>query len=196
MTAPRAGIGFLAHTGWAVAVALSGPLDAPRLAVRRRVELWEGRDAHVYHRAAEGDPRAALQIVTRAEELSRRKAREALDSLRAELGPVTADVVIVGSSARIPADLAAVLRSHPLVHSAEGALFRSALAAASAAASLQVQVVAARDLQGRAAAALRMSGPELARRIAELGRTVGSPWAKDQKDCAAAAWLALAGRHA
>ena len=196
MTTPRAGIGFFAHTGWAVAVALSGRADAPRLALRRRVELWEGRDAHVYHRAAEADPVAASQIVARAEDLSRRKASEALDSLRAELGPSLAGVVIVGGSARIPGDLVAVLRSHPLVHSAEGALFRSALVAAAGAADLPVRVVAAREIQTRAAEAVRVSVAELSRRIAELGLTAGSPWGKDQKDCAAAAWLALASHPA
>ncbi len=33
MSAPQlAGVGFFAHTGWAAAVALAGPLDAPRVA--------------------------------------------------------------------------------------------------------------------------------------------------------------------
>ena len=44
MSAPQlAGVGFFAHTGWAAAVALAGPLDAPRVAARRRLELWDNR---------------------------------------------------------------------------------------------------------------------------------------------------------
>ena len=192
-TPPLAGIGFFAHTGWAAAVALAGPVDSPRVAARRRLDLWEGPDAHAYHRAAELDPRAARELIARAVDLSRRRAVDALQTLLAEIGARAAGAVIVGGNARIPADLAAVLRSHPLVHGAEGELFRNALAAACAAANVQVQIVLARDLHARAAGAVRLPPAELSRRITELGRTVGSPWGKDQKDCAAAAWLALAG---
>ena len=193
MTAPRlAGIGFLAHTGWAAAVALTGPVDSPGVAARRRLDLWEGTDAHAYHRAAEIDPAAARELIARAVDLSRRRAADALQALLAEIGARASAAVIVGGNARVPAELGAVLRSHPLVHAAEGELFRSALAGACAAASVRVQTVPARQLAARAAQAVRLPVGELSRRIAELGKTVGSPWGRDQKDCAAAAWLALA----
>jgi hypothetical protein len=190
---PLSGIGFFAHTGWAVAVALAGPVDAPQVAARRRLELWKGTDAHAYHRAAELDLPAARELISRAEELSRRMAAEALRTFFAGLEARAAAGVIVGGNARIPADLAAVLRSHPLIHAAEGDLFRNALAAACAAANVRVEVVPARQLHSRAARAVRLPPAGLLRRITELGRTVGSPWASDQKHCAAAAWLALAG---
>ncbi len=191
----RAAVGFFAHTGWATAVALSGTPDAPRVAARCRVELWDDTDPQAYHQAAELDPGAARELIARAEVLSRRKA---VDSLQAFFGGLDARpfaAVIAGGNARIPADLAAVLRSHPLVHAAEGELFRRALATASAAADLRVQVVPAREVHRRAAEALGLPAGELSQRIAELGRAVGSPWGKEQKDCAAAAWLGLAGAH-
>jgi hypothetical protein len=193
MNAPRlTGIGFLAHTGWTAAVALAGPVDSPRVAARRRLDLWEGADAHAYHRAAEVDPGSARELIARAVELSHRKAADALQKLLAELGTGAGGAVIVGKIGRVPPDVAAVLRSHPLVHAAEGELFRGALQAACAAAGVRAQIVPPRELAARTAAAVRLPLADLSRRIAELGRSVGSPWGRDQKDCAAAAWLALA----
>jgi hypothetical protein len=48
-----------------------------------------------------------------------------------------------------------------------------------------------RDLHDRAAAALGIPLAELGRRLVDLGRTCGPPWAHDQKSAALVAWLAL-----
>jgi hypothetical protein len=48
-----------------------------------------------------------------------------------------------------------------------------------------------RDLEDRAAATLGLPVPELRRRVAELGRAGGPPWAQDQRSAALVAWLAL-----
>jgi hypothetical protein len=189
----RAAVGFSTHTGWAAAVVLAGTAERPRVVFRSRIELLEGTDRFVFHRAAELDLAAAERLVQHAEEVSRRKARE---GLRALLDPAQVRLVaagIVGGNARVPSDLAAVLRSHALVHAAEGELFRGALAFASEEAGLKVTAVPSQKLHARAAAALGLPEADLAARIADLRRGLGPPWGKDQKDGAAVAWLALAG---
>ena len=75
--------------------------------------------------------------------------------------------------------LAVVLRSHPLLHLAEGQLSQDAIAEAAQAAGLAVQNVSFHDL-------------DPTEQVAELGRAAGTPWRKDHKLAAAAALLALA----
>jgi hypothetical protein len=56
-----------------------------------------------------------------------------------------------------------------------------------------VPVLAIKERQLLASATARLSLAEtlLALRIDELGKGIGSPWAKDQKNAAMIAWLAL-----
>jgi hypothetical protein len=74
---------------------------------------------------------------------------------------------VVGGAARMPSDLASILRSHTLVHAAEGDLFRNALVEASKEAGLKVIAVPSRVLLGEAAAALRFAETDLSRRVAD-----------------------------
>ncbi len=191
--AERAAVGFSTHTGWAAAVVLSGTAKSPRVVFRSRVELWDQPDPHVFHRAAEMDLPAAGKLIQGAEDLSRRKAREGLRALLESVQLRMVAAGIVGGNSRIPSDLATILRSHALVHAAEGELFRAALAAASQQAGLKVTVVPSKKLPALVARALEIREADLPRTLADLGRGLGAPWGKDQKDCAAAAWLALAG---
>ena len=188
----RAAVGFSTHTGWAAAVVLSGSVERPRVVHRARIELWELADGFIYHRAAELDPEAGRKLIQRAEELSRRKAREGLRTLLEPLQVPLSAAGIVGANARLPSDLTAILKSHALVHAAEGELFRRALALASEGAGLKVATVPARKLPAMAAQALGIGEAEVPRRVADLGRGLGAPWGKDQKDAAAVAWVALA----
>lgn len=188
----RAAVGFSTHTGWAAAVVVSGTASSPRVVLRSRVELWDLPDPHVYHRAAELDPAAAGKRIQDAQGVSRGKARE---GLRALLGTLQVRVVaagIVGANAQLPSDLAAILRSHALVHSAEGELFRGALSFASEEAGLEVTTVPSRKLAALVARAFGIAEADLPRRLADLGHGLGAPWGKDQKDAAAVACVALA----
>jgi hypothetical protein len=48
-----------------------------------------------------------------------------------------------------------------------------------------------KDLLAEAAAALRCSPGDIAETITRIGRGLGPPWAKDQRDAATAGWYAL-----
>ncbi len=178
---PHVTIGLRAHTGWAVAVALAGPLGAPAVVDRRRLDLTDPEvPRQAFHVAADLAADAAEELVERAtrtaETLAERAVRGLVGELRSAGHQVAGAGVALGSA----------------MHAAEGELYREVLVQASAACALPVTGVPERDLYDRAAAALRVPVPDLRRRVAELGRACGPPWAQDQKSAALVAWLALA----
>jgi hypothetical protein len=197
----EAALGFSVHTGWSAVVAVTGPVSAPRVLDRRRIELIgsTGRgSAFVYHAARELDAVAAELLITSARTLGGRLAESALAELLTRLTVrgdrvVAAGIPVSGGKPLPP--LPDILRSHSLVHSAEGALFRQVLVEASAACGLRVEVVSRRDLAKRAAAVMGVRTDALVSRLAALGKALGPPWAQDQKDAALAALIALAGWH-
>ena len=56
----------------------------------------------------------------------------------------------------------------------------------------KLTAVPSRKLAALAARAFRIAEAGLPRRLADLGRGLGAPWGKDQKEAAAVAWVALA----
>jgi hypothetical protein len=159
----RAAIGFSVHTGWAAAVVLT---DAPSVLARFRIDLatTEHDARFVYHAAAERG--RAAERIRKAAALARGHAEAAL---RAAIAAHAVGVAALPASKRVLPELATILASHPLLHAAEGELYRLAIAEACAALGLLV-------VTPRAVAPLVQPGP---------------PWAKDQRDAAALAWGAL-----
>jgi hypothetical protein len=92
-------------------------------------------------------------------------------------------VSIVGEVRNLP-PLAVVLRSHPLLHAAEGQLARQALAEAAEREGLTVHSVSPRSLHDM----------DLTQRVVDLGRAAGPPWRKEHKLAAVAALVAQSGR--
>lgn len=84
-----------------------------------------------------------------------------------------------------------ILDVHFRMHKAEGILFRDALARAAERCDLRLVEVLEKRLEHEAKEALGKSAPALREKVARLGRRVGPPWGKDQKDAALAAWIAL-----
>jgi hypothetical protein len=189
---PRA-LGLAPHSGWAVAVVLGGSAREPSVIARERLELTDAQlpgSKAPYH-ALEPLPLAdaALQLA-RYQACAARLAGAAIAALLERTGPVRA-AGILASSGRVGADLAAILASHALIHTADGNHFRAALATALEAHGVPVKRIAQRELPARAAAALAVDAPVLASRLAALGRGVGAPWGADQKAAALLAWLLL-----
>jgi hypothetical protein len=193
----RAALGFCVHTGWAAMISIAGPVVSPMILERRRVEMIAGSDPEsppfVYHAARKLPLRGAERFIREAAELSLSKALAALEVAVAELGKrhyeVVASGIIVGDRP-LQATLETILKSHSLIHAAEGELFRVAVKRASQALRVPVCEIRARDLRSRAAELLGMSPSEVPQRLASIGRSAGRPWAKDQKDSLLAALLA------
>jgi hypothetical protein len=85
-----------------------------------------------------------------------------------------------------------ILSSHALIHTAEGELFRNAVASACEDQGLPVSRVKERELLADAGKQLGMSAEEVQRQVADMGRPLGAPWGQDQKYAALIAWMALA----
>lgn len=193
-----AALGFRAHSGWAAAVTLAGPPEAPRVVDRRRLELEGGTiegAKQPFHFAEEMPFAAAARHISRCEksarELSDRGVLSLLDDAMAH-GLRVAGSGILQTSGRVLPDLRGILASHALIHAAEGEHFRDALVRASEAAKIPVTRVKERELLETAASELQIVASQLQSTVTEMGRTVGRPWRQDQKLATLMAWLVLA----
>jgi hypothetical protein len=198
----KAAAGFRAHSGWAAVVVLAGPLRSPAVIHRSRIELV-GHDRpsakQPYHAAEAMSLPQAEKFIRRStedtERLTRRALRALVDELRAKGYQVKGCGLLLGSG-RPLGTLATTLASHALIHTAEGNLFREALQHASQHCRLPVTGIRERELYSGAVKTLRMPLGKLQASLAAMGRTVGPPWALDQKHAALAAWLALGSKSA
>jgi len=186
-------IGFSVHTGWAASVSVAGPLGSPRVVDRRRIRLADSDDtvrAEVYHRAARLRASAAAKFVRESRDAAARRARAAIESLRESQPLLAAGIPL--SAGKLPSDLAGILRAHPFIHTAEGVFYREALATGAEACGIDVVRIPRRELADRFAAALETDDAGARECLTAMGRAAGPPWARDQKDAAMAALVALA----
>jgi len=84
-----------------------------------------------------------------------------------------------------------ILAVHFRMHKAEGILFRDALARAAGACGLRLVGILEKQLDDHAQRALPSSMNSVRKTIASLGKSVGPPWGRDQKDASLAAMIAL-----
>jgi len=198
--ATRAALGCKLHTGWAMLVALAGQPGEIRILFRGRIELLpldESIPRFVYHEAAELSLPRAMALVNSAREASQKAARLAIKDVLRELDSrgAKADVCgVLSSSTLVPDDLSRILQSHPLIHAAEGALFRQAIILACENGGLAVTTAREREVWPRAAAAWSIAEPRLRKEVDALRASVGAPWSADHKTAAAIALLALKSR--
>src|SRR4029077_2851592 len=99
--------------------------------------------------------------------------------------------ILIGSGRPLP-PLDVILRSHPLVPTAEGELYRDAVARACESLGLRVVRLPAKELEKRARSALSTSESRMRAQLDAAGKASGRPWGAEQRECALAAWIALA----
>jgi len=189
----RVAIGLKARTGRAILVAVGGSRDLRVLARNEMRLLPEGAMAP-YH-AAEGlGSRAAQKRVDRDIAAARRLAEEGIraadKSLTAAGHRVCGCGVLIGGGMP-PWNTEEIIAVHVRMHHAEGELFRDVLVHGGTACGLAVATLPEKTALDAAAHALAISRSELDARLAALGKTIGPPWAKDQKEAAAVALVAL-----
>jgi hypothetical protein len=191
----KVAFGMKAHSGWAALVVVGkGERDFVVLD-RRRVELVEEEWAKQPYHAAEGlKPDAARDVVERGVEAARRIAiqvmQEAVKRERERDNEVAACAVLVANP--MPDwSVEEILVAHFRLHKAEGVLFRDALIRAAIASGLMPVTIPEKLLAKYAASALGIPAADLVKRTTVLGKAVGPPWGKDQKDAALAALVAL-----
>ena len=194
----RVAFGLKAHSGWAALVAV-GKRDGEVVVVdRRRIELVEEAWARQpYHAAEEMEADAARQLVERgiaaAQRSALRELRAAIERERERKNEVVACAVLVGTP--MPDwTVAEILAVHFRMHQAEGVLFRETLVGAAQACGLRLLATPEKLLLKHAEKAIGRPASALTKELATLGKSVGPPWGKDQKDAALAALAALQGR--
>jgi hypothetical protein len=192
---PSAALGFKLHTGWAVLLSVSGTPSKFEIQLRRRIELLRPGDdlpRFMYHHAAEIPLTQATQLIQQAEAAALDAAMLAVSEALCHLRNVTVKTAGIASASKpVPADLAAVLRSHPMIHTAEAALFQRALASACEKCGLAVTSAREREIWALAAKASGSKEALLRKRVEDLRKSVGAPWGSDQKTATAYALLAL-----
>ncbi len=193
----KAALGLRAHSGWAALVAVAGTRGSIEVVDRRRIELSASKapgPKQPYHEAEGQKLEKARQIVTRYAEEAGRLATEEFRTVLADLKNRGHEVVGCGlllASGRPLPVLESILASHALIHSADGELFRDAVADAAKKHRLNLVRAKEKEVVAQAASSLRLDPADLQSRVAGLGKTVGPPWTQDQKLAAIAAWLAL-----
>ena len=172
-------LGLVPHTGWTWLVCVAGTRAAPVVVRRDRVVACDVVDGELYHLAAERTRGRDAFVATR-----RAHAVEAAcAALRAHVGDATAAAVVGKQIALAP--LERIVAAHPLIHGAEGELWRAIFADAAAALGLAATRSDASAVRrahpARAAAAFLTAGKQ----------AVGAPWNREVQDAALAAWAAL-----
>jgi len=196
----HAALGFRAHSGRTTLVAMSLEEGSPHVLVRERPHLvkaftYEFRQP--YHTAKKKPAADAGDFIAGMRAEARALAHQAIRSVQATLQRQSYQVECCGlllSSAKPLPDLAQILASHALIHTADGELFRESLLHSSERCGLEMFTVKESELFDRASAALQLGSEELMRRLIQLGTGLGSPWTQDEKLATLAAWLSLARR--
>ena len=193
----KVAFGMKAHSGWAALVVV-GTRDGDFTVVdRRRIELVDDEWAkQPYHAAENMEARAARDVVERGIEAAQRIAvRQMHSAVRREQerkNEVTACAVLV-ASAMPDWSIEEILAVHFRMHQAEGVLFRDALLRATKTSGLRLVAIPEKLLTKHAEMAFGSPVSRLVRKVATLGKLVGPPWGKDQKDATLAAMIALQG---
>jgi hypothetical protein len=192
-----AALGFRVHSGWAAAVVLCGPLDAPVVVDRRKIQLvkiFSYTFRQPYHTAEKMQRQDAIKFIRGVQSDAKRLALSALRSLQTDLAEVdfklARSALLLASGRALPA-LEQILASHALIHTADGELFRDSLRAACARFNLPVQGIREKELFATASKAFGVQPAALKHRIAAFGKSLGPPWSQDEKFAALGAWLSL-----
>jgi hypothetical protein len=194
----RIALGFKPHSGWAALVAVGRTGGGIQVADRRRVELIDEGEGHwakqPYHAAEASRGSGVPDLVRRGIESARRcAAREVRAAIRraAEAEQELVACAVLTAEPMPDWTVEEILAVHFRMHQAEGVLFRDALARAAVECKLKLVGIPEKRLEKDAERTLGTPAKELRKVIATLGKTVGPPWGKDQKDAALAALVAL-----
>lgn len=166
--APQRAMGISVHTGWGACVVVAGSLEHPEVVAAAMIEVLPDNERFCFHSAVEMQPKAAMEWLAHLREKALNNARREL----AALIPRVSICAIVAKEGE-PGDLAAVMQSHPRIHTAEGYFYRDVF----------------RDACPMPACIVPPSSLD----VSKVGKLAAPPWGRDQKLAALAAW-SLIGR--
>jgi hypothetical protein len=192
-----AAIGFRPHSGWTSLVVVSLEKGKPVVLLRERVHLvktFSYSFRQPYHTAAQAPLEEGRVFLEQVRADARKLACDMLRSVQHKLKEadcrLTRAGLLLSSSAPLPS-LEKILAAHPLIHTADGELFREALAFATGSLRLKLLRVREKELLTLGGKVLRKKKGALQTLLTALGRSMGSPWSQDEKFAALVAWLSL-----
>src|SRR5262245_29669193 len=178
-----AAIGLVPHTGWTWVVRVAGSRGAPRVERRDRVVACDVLDGQLYHLAAERSRDRERFVATRRAAATE-QARAVLSD---HFAGVRAAIVLGKQASLAPVDR--IVAAHPMIHGAEGELWRAIFAERCAASGAAVTRAEAGEL--RPLLARRHPAAAIARFLDDGKRTCGAPWNRELQDAALGAWSVL-----
>ena len=192
-----AAVGFRVHSGWTSLVAVAVEKEKPIVLARHRphlVSTFSYAFRQPYHTAARMGVEEAATFLEGLREEARRLAVAALESTRSEVAQqgyqLTRAALLTASGRPLP-ELARILISHSLIHSADGEFFREAILRGGAQSKLAVTTTKDRELLAAASSKLHRKPAALLKLLTALGKPLGGPWTQDEKFATLAAWLGL-----
>jgi hypothetical protein len=193
----HAALGFRMHSGWGVLVAVSADADLVEIVDRKRIVVTDPRmpgAIQPYHHAANLKLQESERHLANCAAVSERLAAAAIEQLIHELQGreyrIVGSAVLLASGRPLP-PLAKILAAHPLIHTAEGEFFRTAIRNACAGLKISVEAIRERELEERMKAAFGTAAGRVQRQLETAGRSMGPPWTKDHKAAALAALITL-----
>lgn len=170
--------------------------DAHKVIERRRLGvIREGVPGgkQPYHHAAQLGLPAAERYLSGYVSECNRVARGAVEKIVTDLQDrfLVVRAAILEASGRNLPPLPQVLAAHPLIHTAEGKLFRDVISCACESLNLAVLKIPERELEKFLTESLAAAAPKIINLIAAAGKSLGPPWNADYKSAALAACVAL-----
>jgi hypothetical protein len=190
----RVAFGLKARTGRAILVAVGADGAGTAVVERAQLPLLPAGAFAPYH-AAEGlEPEQARASVQRDIDAAHRLAASGIrDAARriASAGHELRGCAVLVGPGMPPWTTEQIIAVHVRMHQAEGALFRDVLVAGAKTCALALTTLPEKSALDSAAQTLGVTRERLEARLAALGKSAGPPWAKDHKEAAAAALVAL-----
>ena len=187
-------LGFRVKSGWAMAVLLAGPRNAPKLVRCQAVLLSDPKipqSKQPCHAALDLPEKEGKALRKKLEGIvagaAKKSVHELLKQARAEGYGVSGAVLVVGSLV----DPATLHNEHIRAHGMEGQLFRTVLEGALGEQGIPSKVLLEKTAYGTASSAFGKSPADTRRMIAGLGELQEGSWRAEEKLAALAAWMAL-----
>jgi hypothetical protein len=189
----NAALGFRVKSGWAMAVLIAGPVSAPQVIDRRRVELADTSvpgSVQPFHAGLDLPKAAGAKVVARLVRVVEQYSERAISELLKRYGE-THRVIAAGLAVGSTADPATIANDHIRAHAEEGRLFRVVIENVLKKARLRSSVIPEKELTSKAVKALGIPEQRLKAELIKMGKTVDGPWRSEEKAATLVAWLAL-----
>ena len=187
-------IAFCVKSGWATAVLLAGPIDAPVVLDAGIVYLSDPKvpdSKQPYHDGmyvARKEGPQLERLLASVAAYSQRSLATLLSKYVAAGYRLSEAGLVVGSDS----DLAVIINPHIRVHAAEGRLFRTVIEQALTQRGIPSSTFVERMLLAHAARVLRRSPAQLKEVVARLRPASAERWRAEEKVATIAAWFLLA----